>query len=89
MASYSFHRLIIGKAEIGCFCCRIGDFFSQICLLSSPPTASFILHLSKFLNLICCRGHLKGNFRRKKLKYLLLRNHKGDEAETWHICLEY
>ena len=23
----------------------------------------------------------------KMFKNLLLRNHKGDEAETWHICL--
>ena len=25
----------------------------------------------------------------KMLKYLLLRNHKGGEAETWHTCLEH
>ena len=28
----------------------------------------------------------KLNFR-KTFKNLLLRNHKGDEAETWHTCL--
>ena len=25
MASYSFHRLIMGNVEIGNFCCLIGD----------------------------------------------------------------
>ena len=38
-ATYISNRLIMGKAEIDSFCCLIGDiyFFSQICLLSSPP----------------------------------------------------
>ena len=30
---------------------------------------------------------MKGKFSKKILKYLLFRNHKGDEAETWHTCL--
>ena len=29
----------------------------------------------------------KGSFFVKMFKNLLLRNHKGDEAETWHTCL--
>ena len=29
------------------------------------------------------------NFRQKKFKNLLLRSHKGDEAETLHKCLCY
>ena len=29
----------------------------------------------------------KGSIFVKMFKNLLLRNHKGDEAETWHTCL--
>ena len=39
MATYSYHRLIMGKDEIDNFFCLIGDiliFFLQKCLLSSP-----------------------------------------------------
>ena len=33
---------------------------------------------------------MKGIFSKKKNeKNLLLRNQKGDEAETWHTCLEH
>ena len=28
-----------------------------------------------------------GNFLRKKIKILLLRNRKENEAETWHTCI--
>ena len=63
---------------------EIFEFLSQICLLSSPPC--FICLLSKLLNLIGCWGHMKGKFL-KNIKKNLLRNHKGDEAETVHTCL--
>ena len=39
MATFSSHRLIMGKEEIDNFFCLIGDiwnFFLQKCLLSSP-----------------------------------------------------
>ena len=39
MATFSSHRLILGKEEIVNFFCLIGDiwiFFLQKCLLSSP-----------------------------------------------------
>ena len=52
MATYSSHRLIMGKEEINKFFCLIEDiwiFFIQKCLLSSPI---FIRLLSKPLNLI-------------------------------------
>ena len=32
-------------------------------------------------------GRQKGSIFVKKIKNLLLRNHIGDEAETWHTCL--
>ena len=75
----------MGKVEILFY--HWGYFvFLQKCLFSSPPC--FIgLFFSKSLNLIGCQGDLKGNFSKKKLKNHLLRNHKGNEAGTWHICL--
>ena len=32
-------------------------------------------------------GRQKGSIFVKMFKNLLLRNHMGDEAETWHTCL--
>ena len=84
MATYSSHRLIMGKEEIDNFFCLIGDiwiFFLQKCLLSSP--LRFIRLLSKFGWL---SGRQKGSIFVKMFKNLLLRNHMGDEAETWHTC---
>ena len=53
MATYSVHRLIMGKVEIGNFYCLIGDnriLFLQKCLLNSSP--HFIRLLSEFCQLI-------------------------------------
>ena len=88
MATYNSHRLKMVKEEIDNFFCLIGDiwnFFLQKCLLSSP--LHFIRLLSKSVNLIGCRRGKKGKFLLKMFKNLLLRNRKGDEAETWHTCL--
>ena len=88
MATYSSHRLIMGKEEIdNFFLSHWGylDFFLQKCLLSKP--LRFIRLLFKSVNLIGCRGGKKGQFFVKMFKNLLLRNHMGDEAETWHTCL--
>ena len=65
MATYSSHRLIMGKKEIDNFFCLIGDiwnFFLQKCLLSSP--LRFIRLLSKSVNLIGCWGAKSVNFRK-------------------------
>ena len=51
MATYSFHRLIMGKVEIGNFYRLIGDnriLFLQKCLLNSSP--HFIGLLLELLN---------------------------------------
>ena len=59
MATYSFHRLIMGKVEIGNFFCLIGDnriLFSQKCLLNSSP--HFIRLLLELLNLNGCQGNI-------------------------------
>ena len=59
MATYSFHRLIIGKVEIGNFDRLIGDIrilFLQKFLLNSTP--HFIKFLLELLNLIGCQGNI-------------------------------
>ena len=59
MATYSFHRLIMGKVEIGNFYRLIGDnriLFLQKCLLNSSP--HFIRLLLELLNLIGCQGNI-------------------------------
>ena len=63
MATYSSHRLIMGKEEIDIFFCLILDiwnFLLQKCLLSSP--LHFIRLLSKSVNLIGCRRGKNGQF---------------------------
>ena len=64
MATYSFHRLIMGKEEIDFFSVSLGifGFYLKKCLLSSP--LCFIRLLSKSVNLIGCRCGKKVNFRK-------------------------
>ena len=71
MATYSFHRLIMGKVEIGNFYCLIGDnriLFLQKCLLNS--SSHFIRLL---LNLTGCHGNINRLIFEKNL---FLKNHK-------------
>ena len=59
MATYSFHRFIMGKVEIGNFYRLIGDnriLFLQMCLLNS--SSHFIRLLLELLNLIGCQGNI-------------------------------
>ena len=71
MATYSFHRLIMGKVEIGNFYCLIGDnriLFLQKCLLNS--SSQFIRLLSELLNLTGCRGNINSLiFKKKKISF--------------------
>ena len=62
-ATYSSHRLLMGKEEIdNFFPSHWGylEFFLQKCLLSCP--LRFIQPLSKSVNLIGCQGGKKGQF---------------------------
>ena len=73
MATYTFHRLIMGKVEIGNFYCFIGDnriSFLQKCLLNS--SSHFIRLLSELLNFIGCRGNINSLIFEKNL---FLKNH--------------
>ena len=62
MATYSSHRLIMGKEEYYHFFFLIVDIciFLQKCLFRSP--LRFIRLLSKSVNLIGCQGGKKGRF---------------------------
>ena len=87
IATYSFHRLIMGKVEINnFFLSQLGylDFLLQKWLLSSP--LRFVRLLSKSMNSIGCQGTKRVNFRKKMLKNLL-KNHKVDEADTLRACI--
>ena len=86
MATLSFHRLIMGKVEIGIYFCVTAHVLKKVlqkCFWSSP--LSTILILSKSLILIGCHGNQKAKCLKKIFKNLL-RSHKGDEAETLHKC---
>ena len=85
METYSSHRLIMGKEEIDNFFLLIGDIWNFVlhkCLLSHMT----FVQICEFDWLT---GRQKGPIFVKMFKNLLLRNHKGDEAETWHTCLKY
>ena len=73
----------MGIEEIDNFFCLIGDIwnsFLQKCLLSSP--LCFIRLLSKLVKFDWLSVRQKGSIFVKMFKNLLLRNYKGDEAET-------
>ena len=66
MATDSFHRLIMGKVEIGNFYRLIGDnriLFLQKGLLNS--STHFIGLLLELLNLIGCQGNINSYFSKK------------------------
>ena len=87
MANYSCHWLVMGKVEIGIYCCLTADMLIknlQKCSLSSLLPNIWIL--SKPLNLIGCHGNRNIKFAKKIFKNHLLRSHKGDEAETLQKC---
>ena len=70
MATYSFHRLIMGKVEIGNFYCLIGDnriLFLQKGLLNS--SSHFMRLLSELLNLIGWRGNKKHTQKKQENDY--------------------
>ena len=62
---------------------EIFRFFLQKCLLSSPLCFITFVQIYVFDWL---SGQQKGSIFVKMFKNLLLRNHREDEAETWHTC---
>ena len=85
MATYSSHRLIMGKVEIDNFFCLIGDiwiFFTEMFIGYSSTFHTTFVQISEFDWL---SGRLKGSIFVNMLKNLL-RNHKGEGAKTLHTC---
>ena len=79
MATYSSHRLMMGKEEIDIFFCLIGDnliFFTEMFEYSSTFQMIFV-QIGEFDWL---SGRQKGSVFLKMFKNPLLRNHIGDEA---------
>ena len=84
MATYSFHRLIMEKVEICIFFCLNGDiwiFFTEMFIEKSSTFRIFFVQIGVFDWL---SGRQNGSIFVKMFKKFLLRNHKEDEAETWH-----
>ena len=63
-----------------------GFFFLQKCLLSSQ-SSTFHITFVQIGVFDWLSGRQKWSIFVKMFKNLLLRNHKEDEAETWHTCL--
>ena len=80
MATYSSHRLIMGKEETDNFFCLIGDiwiFFTEMFIEKSSTFHTTFVQIGEFDWL---SARQKGSIFVKMFKNLLLRNHIGDEA---------
>ena len=87
MATYSSHRLIMGKrGNRHFFLSHWGylDFFTEMFIEYSSTFHTTFVEISEFDWL---SGRQKGSIFVKMFKNLLLRNHKRDETETLHTCL--
>ena len=87
MATYSSHRLIMGKAEIdNFFLSHRGyfDFFTEM-FIEYPST--FHMTSVQIGEFDWLSERQKGSIFVIFFKNLLLRNHIRDKAETWHTCL--
>ena len=87
METYSSHRLIMGNLEIDNFFCLIGEiwifFYRNVYWVVLYVSYDFC-RIGEF-DWLSVRQ--KGSIFVKMFENLLLRNHKEDEAETWHTCL--
>ena len=62
MASYIFHKLIVGKVVIDNFSCLNGDIricFTEVCIEHSSVFHMNFVHIS---HLIGCQGDIQGHF---------------------------
>ena len=88
MATYSSYRLTMGKEEIDNFSVSLeifGTFLTEMFIEKSSTFHMTFVQIGEFDWL---SGRQKGSIFVKTFKNLL-RNHKGDEAETWHTCLRH
>ena len=84
----------MGKVKIEIYCYLIADILTKVLQKCSWSSLIFLLckpyeFLSKSLILIGCHGNRNVKFSKEIFKNLLLRSHKGDEAETLHKYLCY
>ena len=87
MATYSSNRLIMGKEEIDNFFCLIGDIWIFLTEMLIELSSMFHMTFVQIGEFDWLSVRQKGSIFVKMFKNLLLRNHKGDEAETWYTCL--
>ena len=87
MATYSSHRLIIGKRKLTIFSVSLGIFGKKFTEMFIELSSKFHTTFVQMGGFDWLSGRQKGSIFVKMFKNLLLRNHKGDEAETWHTCL--
>ena len=62
MATYSSHRLIMGKEEIDHFFCLIGDILIFFTEMFIEQSSTFHKIFVQSVNLIGCQGDKKGQF---------------------------
>ena len=83
----SFHRLIMGKVDIGIYFCVTADvlkkkFYRNVFVVAIYQPYDFV----QIADSDWLPWQPKTKFLKKCSKILLLRSHKGDEAKTLHEC---
>ena len=88
MATYSSHRLTMGKEEIDIFFLShwgyLDFFFTEMFIEQS---STFHMTFFQIGELDWLFGRQKGSIFVKMFKNLRFRNHIWNDAETWHTCL--
>ena len=87
MATYSSHRLKMGKVDICNFFFLNGDIWNFFTEMFIGSSSMFHITFVQIGVLDWLSGRQKGSIFVKMFKNLLLRNHKEDGTETWHTCL--
>ena len=73
----------MGKVEIGIYFCDTADILTKVLQKRFWSTNHMnFVQIADF----DCHGNRKTKFSKKIFKILLLRSHKGDEAETLRKC---
>ena len=89
MANYSCHWLVMGKVEIGIYCCLTADMLIKVlqkCSLSSLLPNIWIL--SKPLNLIGCHGNRNIKFAKKYSKIISSEAIRGMKLKLYRNVTE-
>ena len=89
MATYSSHRLIMGKEEIDNFFCLIGDILIFFTEMFFEKSSTFYMTFVQIGDFDWLSGWQKGSNFVNMFKNLLPRNQIVNEAETWHTYLGY